>query len=109
MLIGIYLHYLHHTASFAIRRLACIRKLASHRIIRYSLISIYSHISIMLLWTNLCFQYTVGKGKIKRYSGCRIPVVRVHGVDVDRVQFPAARQKFFRKNFFIRDLKRLYY
>ena len=26
-------------------------------------------------------------------SGCSIPVVRVHGVDVDRVQFPAARQE----------------
>ncbi len=24
-------------------------------------------------------------------SGCSIPVVRVHGVDVDRVRFPAAR------------------
>ena len=27
------------------------------------------------------------------HSGCSIPVVRVHGVDVDRVQFPAARQR----------------
>lgn len=26
-----------------------------------------------------------------RKAGCSIPVVRVHGVDVDRVRFPAAR------------------
>ncbi len=25
-------------------------------------------------------------------AGCSIPVVRVHGVDIDRVRFPAARQ-----------------
>lgn len=31
-------------------------------------------------------------GFMKNVSGCSIPVVRVHGVDVDRVQFPAARQ-----------------
>ena len=29
-------------------------------------------------------------GKISR-SGCSIPVVRVHGVDVDRVRFSASR------------------
>ena len=26
-------------------------------------------------------------------AGCSIPVVRVHGVDIDRVRFPAARKK----------------
>jgi len=55
--------------------------------------------------------------EIASKSGCSIPVVRVHGVDVDRVRFPAARQKnkkaphgaflFFyvaeRANYFARD------
>ncbi len=30
----------------------------------------------------------------KAESGCSIPVVRVHGVDVDRVRFPALRLCF---------------
>ena len=37
-----------------------------------------------------CFS---GKISEVQTTGCRIPVVRMHGVHVDRVQFPAARPK----------------
>ena len=32
------------------------------------------------------------------HSGCSIPVVRVHGVDVDRVRFPAARKRAIKRH-----------